>query len=127
VDNEECWLITTKSRALGIVYMDHQARVCHSPSVGALAESFGRGSMTNHYIDMKNSDVILIMGSNMAENHPMAFKWVTRAKEKGAKVIHVDPRYTRTSQCCDYHVPLRSGTDSAFLGGMINYIIEKQK
>jgi len=127
VDNEECWLITTMSRALGIVYMDHQARVCHSPSVGALAESFGRGSMTNHYIDMKNADVILIMGSNMAENHPMGFRWVTKAQEKGAKVIHVDPRFTRTSARCDYHVPLRSGTDIAFLGGMINYIIEKKK
>jgi len=127
VDNEECWLITTVARALGVVYMDHQARVCHSPSVGALAESFGRGSMTNHYIDMQNADVILIMGSNMAENHPMGFRWVTKAKERGAKVIHVDPRYTRTSACCDFHVPLRSGTDIAFLGGMISYIIENKK
>ena len=127
VDNEECWLITVMSRALGLVYIDHQARVCHSPSVGALAESFGRGSMTNHYIDMKNADVILIMGSNMAENHPMGFRWVTKAQENGAKVIHVDPRFTRTSARCDFHVPLRSGTDIAFLGGMISYIIENKK
>ena len=80
--------------------------------------------MTNHYIDLKNSDCILIMGSNAAENHPIAFKWILRAKDRGAKIIHVDPRYTRTSARCDYHVPLRSGTDIAFLGGMIKYIID---
>jgi formate dehydrogenase major subunit len=83
--------------------------------------------MTNHYIDLKNADVILIMGSNAAEHHPIAFKWILRAKERGATVIHVDPRYTRTSARCDYHVPLRSGTDIAFLGGMINYILQNNK
>ncbi len=83
--------------------------------------------MTNHYIDLKNSDVILIMGSNAAEHHPIAFKWILRAKDAGAKLIHVDPRYTRTSARCDYHVPIRSGTDIAFLGGMINYIISNDK
>ena len=83
--------------------------------------------MTNHYIDLKNADVILIMGSNAAEHHPIAFKWILRAKEKGATIIHVDPRYTRTSARCDFHVPLRSGTDIAFLGGMIHYIIENNK
>ena len=83
--------------------------------------------MTNHYCDLKNADVILIMGSNAAEHHPIAFKWILRAKEKGATIIHVDPRYTRTSARCDFHVPLRSGTDIAFLGGMINFIIEKSK
>ena len=83
--------------------------------------------MTNHYCDLKNADVILIMGSNAAEHHPIAFKWILRAKEKGATIIHVDPRYTRTSARCDLHVPLRSGTDIAFLGGMISYIIENNK
>ena len=84
--------------------------------------------MSNHYIDLKNSDVILIMGSNAAEHHPIAFKWILRAKEQnGARLIHVDPRYTRTSARCDYHVPLRSGTDIAFLGGMIHYILTNKK
>jgi formate dehydrogenase major subunit len=73
---------------------------------------------------MRNSDCILIMGSNAAEHHPMAFKWMLKAKERGATLIHVDPRYTRTSARCDFHVPLRSGTDIAFLGGMINYILQ---
>ena len=83
--------------------------------------------MTNHYCDLKNADVILIIGSNAAEHHPIAFKWILRAKEKGATIIHVDPRYTRTSARCDFHVPLRSGTDIAFLGGMIHYILENKK
>ncbi len=83
--------------------------------------------MTNHYVDMRNSDCILIMGSNAAEHHPMAFRWMLKAKERGATLIHVDPRYTRTSARCDYHVPIRSGTDIAFLGGMINYILSNDK
>ncbi len=79
--------------------------------------------MTNHYIDFRNADVILIMGSNAAENHPVSFKWITKAMERGAKLIHVDPRFTRTSAKADIYAPIRSGTDIAFLGGMINYII----
>ena len=82
--------------------------------------------MTNHWIDIKNSDCILIMGSNAAENHPISFKYVTQAMEKGAKLISVDPRFTRTSSKADIYAALRSGTDIAFLGGMINYIIDKK-
>ena len=80
--------------------------------------------MTNHWIDIKNSDAILIMGSNAAEHHPIAFKWIMKAKDRGAVLMHVDPKFSRTSARCDFHVPLRSGTDIAFLGGMIRYIIE---
>jgi formate dehydrogenase major subunit len=71
-----------------------------------------------------NSDCILIMGSNMAECHPVGFQWVMEAKAGGAKVIHVDPRFTRTSAVAHHHVPLRAGSDIAFLGGIINYILE---
>jgi len=83
--------------------------------------------MTNHWIDIKNADVILIMGSNAAENHPISFKWVTKAKENGAILINVDPRFTRTSAKADIYAPIRSGTDIAFLGGLINYIIHHEK
>jgi formate dehydrogenase major subunit len=83
--------------------------------------------MTNHWIDLKNADAFLIMGSNAAEHHPISFKWVLHAKEKGAVVIHVDPKFSRTSARSTFHVPLRSGTDIAFLGGMIKYILEKEK
>src|SRR5437762_9881135 len=67
------------------------------------------------------------MGSNMAENHPVAFRWVMEAKERGAKLIHVDPRFTRTSAVADIHVPIRAGSDIAFLGGLIRYMIENDK
>jgi formate dehydrogenase major subunit len=69
----------------------------------------------------------LIQGSNAAENHPISFKWLMKAKEHGAKIIHVDPRFTRTSARADFYTALRSGTDIAFLGGMIKYILENEK
>ena len=80
--------------------------------------------MTNHWIDIKNTDAVLIIGSNAAEHHPVAFKWIMRARDNGAVLMHVDPKFSRTSARCDFHVPLRSGTDIPFLGGMINYILE---
>ena len=83
--------------------------------------------MTNHWIDIRNSDCILIMGSNAAENHPISFKWVTEAMKRGAKLISVDPRFTRTSSKADFYTALRSGTDIAFLGGMIKYILDNNK
>ncbi len=67
------------------------------------------------------------MGSNMAEQHPVGFQWVMEAKERGAKVVHVDPRFTRTSAMADLHVPIRAGSDIAFLGGVINYILENDR
>jgi formate dehydrogenase-N alpha subunit len=82
--------------------------------------------MTNHWIDLKNADVALIMGANPAENHPISFRWLTQAQEKGGKIISVDPRFTRTSSKADIYAPIRSGTDIAFLGGMINYILENK-
>lgn len=82
--------------------------------------------MTNHWVDLRNADVILIMGSNAAENHPIAFKHITEAQDRGAVLISVDPRFTRTSAKADIYAPLRSGTDIAFLGGMINYILKKK-
>jgi formate dehydrogenase major subunit len=67
------------------------------------------------------------MGSNMAENHPVAFRWPMRAKVNGAKLIHVDPRFTRTSAMCDLYAPIRAGTDIAFLGGLINHVIHSER
>lgn len=82
--------------------------------------------MTNHWIDIGNSDCILIIGSNAAENHPISFKWVTKAKENGAKLISVDPRFTRTSSKADIYSKMRSGTDIAFVGGIINYCLDNE-
>ncbi len=82
--------------------------------------------MTNHWIDIKNSDVIFIIGSNCAENHPISFRWIMKAKEeRGAKIISVDPRFTKTSSLSDVYAPIRPGTDIAFLGGIVNYALQK--
>ncbi len=89
-----------------------------------LGTSFGRGGATDFQQDLQNSDCIVIMGSNMAECHPVGFQWVIEARERGARVFHVDPRFTRTSAMATDHVRIRAGTDIAFLGGIIHYIIE---
>jgi len=80
--------------------------------------------MTNHWADLENAKVFLIEGSNAAENHPMAMKWVRKAQEKGAKIIHVDPRYNRTSNIADVYARIRPGADIAFLGAVIRLVIE---
>ena len=74
--------------------------------------------------DLENADCIVVMGSNMAENHPIGFRFVVEAQRRGATVIHVDPRFTRTSALANIHAPIRSGTDIAFLGGIIHHILE---
>jgi formate dehydrogenase major subunit len=76
---------------------------------------------------MADSDCVMVMGSNMAECHPVAFRWPMQAKAKGAKIIHVDPRFTRTSAVADIHAPIRAGSDIAFLGGIINFVINDQR
>jgi formate dehydrogenase major subunit len=92
-----------------------------------LGTSFGRGGATTFQQDLANADVIVIQGSNMAEQHPVGFQWVVEAQRRGAKVIHVDPRFTRTSALADLHVPIRTGTDIAFLGGIVNYILTRNR
>ncbi len=88
-----------------------------------LGTSLGRGAATNYMQDVPNSDCILFMGSNMAEAHPVGFRWPMKAKERGATLIHVDPHFSRTSALCDLYVPIRAGSDIAFLGGMINHVL----
>jgi formate dehydrogenase major subunit len=83
--------------------------------------------MTNHWIDIRNADCVLIIGSNAAENHPVSFKYVLEAQDRGAKVIHVDPRYSRTSSKADMYIRIRTGTDIAFMGGMIYHILEDMR
>jgi len=96
--------------------------------VASLAPTFGRGAMTNHWVDIKNADVVMIMGGNAAEAHPCGFKWVIEAKQHNkAKLIVVDPRFTRSAAMSDEYVPLRAGTDIAFLAGVINYLLSNDK
>ena len=96
--------------------------------MASLAATFGRGAMTNGWVDIKNADVILAMGGNPAENHPVGFKWFIEAKKtRGAKIIAVDPRFTRTAAVADLYAPLRPGSDIAFLLGIIRYAIDKKR
>jgi len=84
--------------------------------------------MTNGWVDIKNTDMMLIMGGNPAENHPCGFKWAIEAKRnRNAKIISVDPRFTRTSSVADLFCQIRAGSDIAFLGGVINYAIENNR
>ena len=92
-----------------------------------LGTSFGRGGATTFAMDMKHADSIMIMGSNMAECHPVAFRWVMQAKtrpENPCTIIHVDPRFTRTSAMADIYAPLRAGSDIVFLGALIRYVLQ---
>src|SRR5690606_27611103 len=122
LDNEENYLIKKVfGGGLGMVFIENQARICHANSVPGLGSSFGRGAATMAQWDLANADCVLIMGSNMAEAHPVAFRFVLQAKQRGATVIHVDPRFTRTSALCDLYAPIRAGTDIPFHGGIIRH------
>src|SRR3989454_3042193 len=84
--------------------------------------------MTNGWIDIKNTDMMLVMGGNPAENHPCGFKWAIEAKKtRNAKLIVVDPRFTRTAAVADKFLQIRAGADIAFLGGLIKYAIENNR
>jgi len=84
--------------------------------------------MTNHWVDIKNADLVVVMGGNAAEAHPCGFKWVTEAKAHNkARLIVIDPRFTRTASVADLYVPVRTGTDIAFLGGVIRYLLANDK
>jgi formate dehydrogenase major subunit len=91
--------------------------------VPGLGATLGRGGATTAPQDLVNADAILIVGSSMAEAHPVAFRWVVTARERGALVIHVDPRFSRTSAAADLWAPVRAGSDIVFLGALINYVL----
>jgi formate dehydrogenase major subunit len=126
LDNEENYLIKKLHTALGVVQVENQARVCHSATVAGLGTSFGRGGATTFMQDLQHADCIVIEGSNFAECHPVGFQWVMEAKSRGATIVHVDPRFTRTSAVADVFVPIRAGTDIAFLGGLINHVLANE-
>lgn len=84
--------------------------------------------MTNHWVDIKNADLIIVMGGNAAEAHPVGFRWAIEAKiHNKANLIVIDPRFTRTASVADFYTPIRSGTDITFLSGVINYLISNNK
>ncbi|MHB8494206.1 MAG: formate dehydrogenase subunit alpha [Casimicrobiaceae bacterium] len=122
--NEQAYLLRKFVSFFGTNNMDHQARICHSTTVAGVANTWGYGAMTNSYNDMGNTKCALYIGSNAAEAHPVSLVHMLHAKENGAKMIVVDPRFTRTAAKADYYVRLRSGTDIAFLFGMLYHIFK---
>ncbi len=123
-NNEQSYLFRKFVSFFGTNNMDHQARICHSTTVAGVANTWGYGAMTNSYNDEQNSKCILFFGSNAAEAHPVSMLHTLHAKENGAKVIVVDPRFTRTAAKADTYYRIRSGTDVAFLMGMLHHIFK---
>src|SRR6476620_3364398 len=122
--NEQSYLLRKFVSYFGSNNCDHQARICHSTTVSGVANTWGYGAMTNSYNDMQNTKCALYIGSNAAEAHPVSMLHMLHAKEIGAKMIVVDPRFTRTAAKADEYVRIRSGTDIAFLFGMLHHIFK---
>ena len=122
--NEGSYLQRKFAAFWGSNNIDHQARICHSTTVAGVANTWGYGAMTNSYNDMHNCKAMLFVGSNAAEAHPVAMQHVLRGKENGAKMIVVDPRFTRTAAHADLYLRLRPGTDVAFTWGLLWHIFE---
>jgi len=123
-NSEAAYAMSKFQRSLGMVYIENAARICVSAAVAADVETVGRGPASNHWIDIGNSDCILAASINCAETFPVSMKWIMRAQERGSKLISVDPRFTRTSAKADIYARLRAGTDIAFFGGMIKYVLD---
>ncbi len=123
-NNEQSYLLCKWARLWGTNNTDHQARICHSTTVAGIANTWGYGAMTNSYNDEQNSKCLLFFGSNAAEAHPVSMLHTLHAKENGAKVIVADPRFTRTAAKADKYVRVRSGSDVAFLFGVLYHVFK---
>jgi formate dehydrogenase major subunit len=123
-NNEQSQLLCKWVRLWGTNNTDHQARICHSTTVAGVAQTWGYGAMTNSYNDEQNSKCLMFLGSNAAEAHPVSMLHTLHAKENGAKVIVVDPRFTRTAAKADMYVRHRSGSDVPFLFGVLYHVFK---
>lgn len=123
-NNEQGYLLRKWMTLWGSNNCDHQARICHSTTVAGVANTWGYGAMTNSYNDMRNAKSAIYLGSNAAEAHPVSLLHMLHAKENGCKMIVVDPRFTRTAAKADQYVRLRSGTDIAFLYGVMYHVFK---
>jgi len=123
-NNEQSYLFRKYAALWGTNNVDHQARICHSTTVAGVANTWGYGAMTNSFNDMHNSKSILMIGSNPAEAHPVALQHIFRAKENGAKIVVIDPRFTRTAAHSDLHLAIRPGTDVPITWGMLWHIFK---
>ena len=124
--NEENYLMMKFARAvLGTNNVDHCARLCHASTVVGLVRSFGSGAMTNSILELEDADCILVIGSNTIEQHPLIARYILKAKEKGGKLIVVDPRAITLTQFADYYLRQKPGTDVAVFNGFMNVILNE--
>jgi formate dehydrogenase major subunit len=121
-NNEQAQLLRKFVSFFGSNNCDHQARICHSTTVAGVANTWGYGAMTNSFNDMQNAKAVMYIGSNAAEAHPVSMLHMLHAKEKGCKMVVVDPRFTRTAAKADQYVRIRSGSDFAFVYGLLHHI-----
>ncbi|WP_298440776.1 formate dehydrogenase subunit alpha [uncultured Ferrimonas sp.] len=123
--NEGCYMYRKFAAMWGTNNVDHSARICHSTTVAGVANTWGYGAMTNSFNDIRHANAIFFIGSNPAEAHPVAMQHILTAKERNnAKIIVVDPRFSRTAAHSDLHAGIRPGTDIPFIYGMLNVIFE---
>ncbi len=123
--NEGCYMYRKLAAMWGTNNVDHSARICHSTTVAGVANTWGYGAQTNSFNDIQNANAIFFIGANPAEAHPVAMQHILIAKEKNnAKLIVVDPRFSRTAAHSDLHCALRPGTDIPFIYGMLWHIFE---
>ena len=126
-NNEEAYLNRKLWTILGSNNVDHCARKCHASTVAALANTFGFGAMTNHFLDMQYAKVIIHEGGNPAAAHPVAYRWIKKAKDNGAKIIVIDPRFSRSATQADIYGRVRVGTDAAIFNGITKYAIDHDR
>ncbi|MDY6933893.1 MAG: formate dehydrogenase-N subunit alpha [Spirochaetota bacterium] len=125
--NEECYAWTKFARILGITYLENQGIRGYSATVEGMENAFGHGVMTNHWIDIQHADVIMMIRSNPAEDFPVSFKYIMKAKGGDARLLSIDSRFTRSSSLADLYAPIRPGTEIAFIGGIINYALQHDR
>ena len=123
-NNEQSYLLRKFVSMWGSNNTDHQARICHSTTVAGVAQTYGYGAMTNSFNDLSHSKAVLFIGSNPAEAHPISMLHFLHAKELGAKMIVIDPRFTRTARFAHHYVRIRPGTDIALVWGILWHIFE---
>ena len=124
VTNEECYLFRKFAAFNGTNNVDHQARICHSTTVAGMANTWSYGAMTNSWNDMRHSKLIFFCGENAAESHPVSMQHILEAKNRGAKFIVADPRFTKSAALADMYVRFRSGTDIPLILGICHEIIK---
>ena len=123
--NEAAYASRKFAAFLGTNNVDHQARICHSTTVTGLANTWGYGAMTNTINDYRNFDLLIIIGQNPAEAHPVVMQHILEGQKRGGTVVSIDPRFTKTSAHADHYYRMRPGTDVAIMMGLVNYIREQ--